>query len=88
VACALERSRLAEGEYPEKLDALVPRFMAKLPPDVMTGEPLHYRRTGDGRFVLYSVGMNGKDDGGVLGLRKGGTLNFDEGDWVWRYPGE
>ena len=50
---------------------------------MLTGEPYKYRRTDDGRFVLYSVGWDEKDDGGVPGK----TL-FDEkqGDWVWEYP--
>jgi hypothetical protein len=85
LACALERYRLAEGRFPEKLDALVPRFMSQLPNDVITGDSLKYRRTDNGLFALYSVGWNEKDDGGTPGK----TL-FDEkqGDWVWRYPAE
>ncbi len=55
VACALERYRLAFGHFPERLDALVPQFMPKLPGDVTTGQPLPYQRTNDGRFVLNSV---------------------------------
>ncbi|MGD0650806.1 MAG: hypothetical protein ABSA97_06665 [Verrucomicrobiia bacterium] len=83
IACALERFRLANGQFPEALDALVPRFITKLPNDVIGGEPYKYRRTADGQFVLYSVGWNEKDDGGMPGK----TL-FDEtqGDWVWQYP--
>ena len=83
LACALERCRLANGQFPETLEALVPRFISQLPHDVITGEPYKYRRTNDGQFVLYSVGWNEKDDGGVPGK----TL-FDEkkGDWVWQYP--
>ena len=77
VACGLERYRLAHGQYPENLDALVPQFAARLPRDVITGQPLHYRRTGDGKFLLYGVGWNEKDDGGV-------TLANGGGDWVWR----
>jgi hypothetical protein len=80
VACALERYRLANGHVPDYLQALVPRFMAHLPNDVITGEPFKYRRNDDGQFVLYSVGWNEKDDGGVPG-----RTMFDEtqGDWVW-----
>ena len=44
-ACALERYRLAKGELPEKLDALVPAFIAKVPHDVIDSQPLRYRRT-------------------------------------------
>jgi hypothetical protein len=86
VAIGLERYRLAHGEYPESLDALTPQFFDKLPHDVINGQPLHYRRTSDGQFVLYSVGWNETDDGGVVGLHKDGRVDRDTGDWVWRYP--
>lgn len=83
LGCALERYRLANGQFPEKLDALVPRFIAQLPHDVITGEPYKYHLTKDGRFILYSVGWNEKDDGGVSGK----TLFAEkDGDWVWQYP--
>ena len=86
LAIALERYHLAHGEYPETLNALAPQFIKKLPHDIVNGQPLHYRRTSDGQFVLYSVGWNETDDGGVVGLTKSGSLAIDEGDWVWRYP--
>src|ERR1035441_6722301 len=83
IACALERYRLANGHYPETLVALAPRFISSLPDDVITGEPYKYRLTDDGRFVLYSVGWDEKDDGGVLGKR---LFDEEKGDWVWEYP--
>jgi hypothetical protein len=63
--------------------ALVPAFVSKLPHDQITGEAYKYRRTDNGRFILYSVGWNEKDDRGVPGKK-----DFDEkaGDWVWQYP--
>ncbi len=85
-AMALERYWLVHGEYPESLDALVPRFMARLPHDVIGGQPLHYHRTGGGQFVLYSVGWNETDDGGAVGLTPSGAVDRDTGDWVWWYP--
>jgi len=92
VACALERYRLANGGYPEALDVLAPKFIDKLPHDVINGQPLKYRRA-DSSFVLYSVGWNETDDGGSVVRRigkdgKAGAVNQDEGDWVWRYPSE
>jgi hypothetical protein len=86
VAIALERYRLAHGEHPESLDALAPQFIANLPHDIINGQPLHYRRTADGQFVLYSVGWNETDDGGVVALTKAGNLDNRKGDWVWKYP--
>jgi hypothetical protein len=88
LACALERYRLAYSEYPGDLQALVPRFVTVLPHDVINGQPLKYRRTADGRFLLYSVGWNEKDDGGVVAAAKGHPDRRDilQGDWVWEYP--
>ncbi len=83
LACALERYRLANGQFPDTLDALVPQFISSLPHDVITGEPYRYRRTADGQFVLYSVGWNEKDDGGIPGKQ---LFDENEGDWVWQYP--
>jgi hypothetical protein len=83
LACALERYRLTNGQLPDRLDALAPRFISKLPTDAITGEPYKYHRTEAGQFVLYSVGWDEKNDGG-----KSGKTLFDdkEGDWVWQYP--
>jgi len=86
VACALERYRLAHGEYPEALDALAPQFITQVPHDIINGEPLHYRRTDDGSFLLYSVGWDEKDDGGKNFLTKNGSVDREKGDWVWQYP--
>jgi len=88
VACALERYRLAHGQYPEALNAVVPEFIPKLPHDVINGQPLIYRRTDDGSFVLYSVGWNETDDGGVVGLTKSKNHDWNKGDWVWRLTSE
>ena len=94
-AIALERYHLAHGNYPESLDALAPQFIQKVPHDVIGGGPLHYRRTDDGQFVLYSVGWNETDDGGVVVFMGRDRIPRDEynppvdinkGDWVWRYP--
>jgi hypothetical protein len=98
IACALERHRLATGEYPATLDALIPRFMDKLPHDIINGQPLHYRRTENGRFLLYSVGWNGTDDGGIVARQKKTEYSYEKapdgkapldkssGDWVWPNP--
>jgi len=87
VACALERYRLANGAYPETLELLSPKFSSKLPHDVINGQPLKYRRT-DSSYVLYSVGWNEKDDGGLVVLTEGKNprVDQDKGDWVWTYP--
>jgi hypothetical protein len=85
IACALERYRLARGEYPETLDALAPQFIENLPHDLIGGQPLHYQRTGDGTFLLYSVGWNETDEGGVVAKDHSGNEDKTRGDWVWHY---
>jgi hypothetical protein len=84
VACALERYRLKHGGYPETLDALAPELMEAAPTDVINGKPLHYHRTADGKFLLYSVGWNERDDGGVSSINDAsGEAVYADGDWVW-----
>jgi hypothetical protein len=75
LACALERYRMANGQYPDALDKLVPQFAQKIPLDIIKGQPLHYRCADGKQFSLYSVGWNEADDGGNAEL-----------DWVWQYP--
>ena len=51
-ACALERYRLAHGGYPATLGELTPAFIAAVPEDVFTGQPLGYTRSPEGGFKL------------------------------------
>ena len=83
IACALECARLANGAYPETLDALTPQFIAKLPRDLISGKPFTYRRIDEGHFLLYSVGWNETDDGGRALPNAGTPEGAKEGDWVW-----
>ncbi len=89
IVCALERYHLAHDEYPESLEALTPQFIEKIPHDIIGGQPLHYRPANDGKFMLYSVGWNEKDDGGQeVSLTKDGGVDYIHGDWVWLPPFE
>jgi len=83
IACALECFRQKKGAYPESLAELAPEFIAELPAEVVNGEPYRYRRTKDGLFLLYSVGTDLRDDGGVVNpaLRP-----YKQADWIWSYP--
>jgi hypothetical protein len=51
------------GEYPKTLSELAPTYIDAIPKDPFTDGPLHYKSE-DGGYLLYSVGRNGKDDGG------------------------
>jgi hypothetical protein len=90
IACALERYWLKHGKYPGTTSELAPAFIDKVPHDVMTGTPLKYRLTPDGRFTLYSVGFDEHDDGGMVfftsyGGRAPPYPEIQRGDWVWSY---
>jgi len=63
LAFALEWYRRDHGYYPKKLDLLAPKYLRQIPGDVFSGKALIYR-PGENGYLLYSVGMNGKDEGG------------------------
>lgn len=88
-ACALERYKRARNKYPEQLEDLIPDFLQKLPHDPFDGKPYRYRRTEDGYYLLYSIGMDSKDDGGVLS--RDTRIRYDSNDqpdWRWWAPGQ
>ena len=61
VVFALAAYRSDEGHYPAKLASLSPKYLATIPGDIFSGQGLIYKPEGAG-YVLYSVGLNGKDD--------------------------
>ena len=67
------------GDWPTKLDDLVPDILPKLPADPFgkSGETLLLKRDGD-ELIIYSVGTNQLDDGGQFGRSPAGD-SFDEG---------
>jgi hypothetical protein len=83
VACALGRYEMAHGQYPESLAALAPQYINALPHDVIGAKPLIYHPTVGGEFLLYSVGWDSEDDGGIAAFMKDGSLDTVTGDWVW-----
>lgn len=74
VACALEGHRVARaGHLPERLESLVPEWLAAVPADPFDGQPLRYLRQGGG-YTVYSVGEDRKDSGGRERPRGGQPL--------------
>jgi hypothetical protein len=65
VAVAAERYRLEHGAWPESPEKLAPGLLTEVPLDPFDGKPLRYRRFVEG-VVVYSVGEDGKDDGGQV----------------------
>jgi hypothetical protein len=84
-AIALERHRLQHGRYPDSLEKLIPDFLSQAPQDPMDGRPLRYRLNPDGTFTLWSVGLDGKDDGGDVTMPDPQKQSFpqDARDLVW-----
>jgi hypothetical protein len=83
-ALALKRFQQQHGTYPETLAALCPALLAAVPVDFMDGQPLRYRRGEDGRFLLYSVGLDCVDNGGRMKTRE--QLREDRSRWRGERP--
>jgi hypothetical protein len=62
-AIAIERYRRGHDRLPERLEALVPGFLPRVPSDPFDGKPLRYVVEGED-YLIYSVGPNRIDDGG------------------------
>jgi hypothetical protein len=89
-ALALKRYQLAHGGYPSDLSSLVPRFLPAIPRDPADGQPLRYRLRPDGTFLLYSIGLDGVDNGGDPSPTDTKTRSFSwpqrGRDLVWPSP--
>lgn len=91
-ACALERHRIEKGTYPDSLAGLTLASGDPLPIDALSGKPMGYRKTESGKYALWCIGFDGKDDGGkrVLDEKKPQDTKFADrnykGDWVWDFP--
>lgn len=81
LACKIFKQKT--GHYPETLDALVPEFLDKLPVDPFTGKPLSYRLQEGGGIIIYSLGSNGKDDGGRGTYQTTQLVMDKDDDWAW-----
>jgi hypothetical protein len=90
-AIALKRFQLQHGQLPEALGELAPTFLPSVPIDPYDGKPLRYQPNPDGTYLLYSVGPDGKDDGGNPTNTSSSTSIFywqddHARDWVWPQP--
>ena len=74
---ALHAYRMEKGAYPKTLDALTPAYLARLPDDVFAQTGTYrYKRKKD-KYLLYSLGPDGRDDGGtpIDDPRRAGSTN-------------
>jgi hypothetical protein len=81
-ALAGERYRRAHGRWPESLAALVQAgYLREVPADPFDKQPLRLRVRPDG-LVIYSVGPDGRDDGGKID-RATPSPGTDQGFQLW-----
>lgn len=87
VAIAATKFRIAHDGLPDKAASLVPDFLPSLPKDAfLTESRLRYSNK-DGGVAIYSVGPNGKDDGGpVPEMDKDQPKNDDVGIFLRKSP--
>jgi hypothetical protein len=80
LACKLYKNKT--GRYPENLEALLPEYLTEIPVDPFTGQPLVYKIE-NGRLLIYSLGSNGKDDGGQSTYLIEKVVTEKDDDWTW-----
>jgi len=74
---AVLRYKADKDQLPQQLDELISAgYLQNLPMDPYSDKPLVYKKTED-NFILYSVGANFKDDGGVH------SDNWEENDHIF-----
>lgn len=77
LACRLAEYKMATGSFPATLDSLP----AEETLDPLSGEPFRYRLE-EGHFVLYSIGPDKVDEGGLVHPKRLMPIH-DQPDWLW-----
>ena len=91
-ALAMHRYHLQNSRWHKTKDDLIPKLLNKMPVDILTGKPLHFKIVDD-RPLIYSVGMDHDDDGGADAVKNkkpmkrshinpGPKNDKFEGDWI------
>ena len=83
--CGVLRYKQENGHIPASLEELVEAgFLSELPFDPFSGNSLIYRPEGDS-FILYSFGLDLKDNGGVVSTKNGKPFKWHgtDGDAVF-----
>jgi hypothetical protein len=80
IACKIYKN--LNGDFPDDLAELSPDILDKIPVDPFTGDPFIYKKQDSG-FIVYSVGNNLRDEGGV-GTWQIVSLDMENDDWAWK----
>jgi hypothetical protein len=78
----VERYRLRADRWPASVEDLKPDLLKVIPLDPFDGKPIRFAKTADG-VVIYSVGMDGSDDGGNIDRTRPLTKGTDLGYRLW-----
>jgi hypothetical protein len=77
---ALRAYQAEHGAFPGDLNALVTAgYLSRIPADPFTesgNAPVQYRRLENGKYLLYSIGPDGKDDAGTPIQPKSNSGNY------------
>lgn len=89
VSLAIRLFEIDHGSRPQSLDELVPAYLDAIPLDPFAEKatPIQYVPSAIPP-VLYSVGMDGVDEGGKYHLRRNGSLYPDRADLVYFLNGD
>lgn len=88
LALAIRCYEVDKGQRPEKLEELVGDYIAEVPKDVFDSDDSPIRYLPDAKSpVLYSVNIDGKDDGGQI-KDNSGRIDRDEFDMVFFLNGD
>lgn len=77
------------GRLPEDLEQLVPKYLPRVPDDILSDPPgvsIRFKKT-DGGCIIYSVGRNGRDDQGrnscdaAKAAKAEGSTEGEQPDW-------
>ena len=79
----MELHKLEHKQYPAKLADLKKTLLL----DPYNGKPYIYKVDQEGRYQLYGIGWNQKDDGGGV-VKKGDRTDLEKGDLVWSYSSQ
>lgn len=83
IVLAVKTYKSRSGSYPASLNDVKTKLKWKLPIDPFSGKDFIYKHDGKG-FVVYSIGQNLKDDGGLDPYDPKNHITPVEGDVVWR----
>lgn len=79
ILSAIKEYRAKNGNYPDTLNALSPEFIAEIPEDGLSEDGRFIYKNESAKTVLYSVGLNQKDDD----ARQAEDKEMENGDMVF-----